>query len=385
MPEKIALYLHIPFCQRKCIYCDFPSFAGKEAWIPDYLLALITELQMALGRNGTADGRQIDTIFFGGGTPSLLSGEEVELLLRKIREMTVILSDAEVSLEANPGTVTRKKLEKWRTAGVNRLSLGAQCGEERLLKVLGRIHTVRQAEAAFRLARQAGFAHLNLDLIFGLPGQSLVNWEATLKWAVDLGPEHLTCYGLQVEEGTPLATLIAEGSLILPAEEETRAMYEVAMDYLTARGYQQYEIASFARPGFECRHNLYYWTYHDYLGVGAGACSTIAGERWSNIILPEEYIRRLREGESPVAHGEYLDYRQGMVEMIMLGLRLSKGPNAQEFYERWQVSLESVLRDQAAPLVEAGFLKFNNGTYILTRSGKILSNLVLQRLLEPLL
>lgn len=385
MPEKIALYLHIPFCKRKCIYCDFPSFAGKEGCIPDYLSALTTELQMALGPNGTAGGRRIDTIFFGGGTPSLLSGDEVDLLLRKIREMTVVLSDAEVSLEANPGTVTLKKLEKWRTAGVNRLSLGAQCGEDRLLKVLGRIHTVRQAEAAFLLARQAGFDHLNLDLIFGLPGQSPANWEATLKWAADLGPEHLTCYGLQVEEGTPLAALVAEGSVILPGEDETRAMYEAAMDYLPAQGYQQYEIASFARPGFECRHNLYYWTYHDYLGVGAGACSTVTGERWANINLPEEYIRRLQVGESPVAHGERLDCRQGMVEMIMLGLRLSKGPNAQEFYERWRVSLESVLREQAVPLLEAGFLKFNNGTYILTRSGKILSNLVLQRLLAPLL
>lgn len=384
MRRKIALYLHIPFCKRKCIYCDFPSFAGKEGLILDYLSALTTELQMILGPKEAGD-YHIDTVFFGGGTPSLLSGEEVELLLGKVRELTEVLPEAEISMEANPGTVTAEKLEKWRRAGVNRLSIGAQCGEDRLLKVLGRIHTTQEVEDITLLARQAGFDNLNLDLIFGLPGQSLTDWAATLRWAKDLCPEHLTCYGLQVEAGTPLAAMVGEGAVALPGDEETGAMYELAMDFLPACTYQQYEIASYARPGFECRHNLYYWRYHDYFGVGAGAYSTVSGVRLDNISLPEEYICRLKAGRTPVAHEEHLDHGQEMAEMIMLGLRLNEGPDAKDFYERWQVTLESVLREQAAPLLEAGFLEFNNGTYTLTRRGRVVSNLVLQRLLEPLL
>lgn len=384
MRRKIALYLHIPFCKRKCIYCDFPSFAGKEGLIPDYLSALTAELQMILDPR-EAGKYYIDTVFFGGGTPSLLSGEEVELLLEKVWELTEVSPEAEISMEANPGTVTMEKLEKWRRAGVNRLSLGVQCGEERLLKVLGRIHTIQEVEEAILLARRAGFDNLNLDLIFGLPGQSLTDWAATLRWAKDLCPEHLTCYGLQVEAGTPLAAMVAEGVLALPGDEETGAMYELTMDFLPASTYRQYEIASFARPGFECRHNLYYWRCHDYLGAGAGAYSTVSGVRLDNTSIPEEYIRRLKAGQTPVAHEERLAHGQEMAEMIMLGLRLNEGPDAKDFSERWQISLESVLREQAAPLLEAGFLEFNNGTYTLTRRGRVVSNLVLQRILAPLL
>jgi len=383
--RRAALYFHIPFCQSKCLYCDFPTFAGKESLIPDYLHAVSTELSMVFGAEGWGFGRSIETIFFGGGTPSLLSADQVKFLLQKVGKLTEVLPDAEITLEANPGTVSREKLAKLRAVGVNRLSLGIQCAEDRSLKLLGRIHTVHEGEEAFYWAREAGFNNINLDLIFGLPGQDERDWKKTLNWAVGLNPDHLTCYGLQVEEGTPLKKMVDEGVLTLPTQEEVGAMYAFTMDYLPAHTYRQYEIASYARPRFECQHNLYYWKYRDYLGVGAGAFSTVEGCRWANTNCPDGYINRIKKGKSPIVQKEELTEEEKMVELIMLGLRLAEGPDADDFARRWKTSLESVLHQTATPLIRDGFLKFNNQTYTLTKPGKLVGNIVLRKLLEPIL
>lgn len=327
---------------------------------------------------------QFDTVFFGGGTPSLLSGEDLIFLLGEIRKMAQLLPNAEITVEANPGTVSKEKLKKLRSAGVNRLSLGAQAGEDRFLKILGRIHSVREIEESVEMARAAGFTDLNLDLIFGLPGQTAGEWERTLKWAVSMNPEHLSCYGLQVEEGTPLAALVKEGSLLLPDEEETETMYIMAVERLTANGWRQYEISNFARENHRCRHNLHYWRYHDYLGIGSSAHSFILGERRANEKDPHKYISRLQKGEEPVVSRELISRNQGMAEMIMLGFRLSEGPDPYDFHRRWGVSLESVLEPAAGKMIKEGFLEYTQDRYRLTRRGMLVSNRVLSELLAPL-
>jgi len=328
---------------------------------------------------------KIATVFIGGGTPTLLSGPELKSLLDKVRNSGQILPDAEITVEGNPGTLSPKKLEQLRTGGINRLSLGVQSGEDRFLKRLGRIHTVRDAEEAFASAREAGFSNINMDLIFGLPGQTAGDWEKTLRWAVEMNPEHLSCYCLQLEAGTPLAGQVAGGSVVLPGEDVVEEMYYLTMDLLSDSGYYQYEISNFARKDYECRHNLYYWRYRDYLGIGAAAYSFQAGERRANEKAPDKYIDRLNRGATAVTYRENIPRRRRMAEMIMLGFRLESGPDAGDFFRRWGVSLESILEPKAEEFKREGFLECKEGSYRLTRRGKLVSNRILGGLLASLL
>lgn len=383
MVKPLAVYLHIPFCRKKCSYCDFLSFPGREHLFQRYLKALVQEIRLPV-----EEKPPVATVYIGGGTPTLFSGEDLAWLVREVEEATRLQPAAEITVEANPGTVSVEQLHCLRSAGVNRLSLGAQAGQERLLQLLGRSHTVAQTGETVAAARKAGFLNINLDLIYGLPGQTVAEWKQSLEWAIDLQPEHLSCYCLQLEPGVPLQRLIDTGYYMPPAEEEVVAMYHATRQILAQAGYGQYEIANFARRGYECRHNLSYWQYRDYLGLGLGSHSFIRGERMLNEDDFSLYFSKLTEGaraEKPVASLEKISTTRGMVEMAMLGLRLNQGLNAEDFFHRWQRDLRSFFSPKLEILIEKGFLHWEGKNCRLTTKGMLASNRVLVELMEAYL
>ncbi|HHW11851.1 MAG TPA: radical SAM family heme chaperone HemW [Firmicutes bacterium] len=387
--RSIGLYLHIPFCRRKCLYCDFCSFPGRTGDYQRYLEALKQELRLRWNPQW-----QVATIYIGGGTPTVLPPSALAELLREIKTVARVQPQAEVTVEANPGTIDGPGLAQLRAAGVNRLSVGAQSGDDRFLKILGRIHTTADVESTVALARRAGFTNINLDLIYGLPGETLDDWQQTLRWAIALAPDHLSCYGLQVEPGTPLQSMVREGRVRLPTDDEVSAMFMANTRILPAAGYKQYEISNFARRprageaasgDYRCRHNLIYWRYQDYLGLGLAAVSTVAGHRWVNLDNLEAYLSAVAAGTEPTGMVEPLTPRQAMAEMLILGFRLTTGPDPEAFASRWGVSLAQVLGERVQPLLDGGFLREAAGTYRLTPRGMLVSNQVLTKLLAPLL
>lgn len=380
MVQPLAVYLHIPFCRKKCGYCDFLSFAGREDLFQPYLAALVKEIRLLAGERPP-----VATVYIGGGTPTLFTGEELASLLKEIKSATRLDPAAEITVEANPGTVTLEKLRSLREAGVNRLSFGAQAGQEKFLRLLGRSHTAAETCEAVAAARAAGFTNLNLDLIYGLPGQTVAEWRESLEWAVALEPEHLSCYCLQLAPEVPLAKEIAAGHCRPPSEEEIVAMYYETLRILAQAGYEQYEIANFARKGYECRHNLCYWEYRDYLGLGLGSHSFVAGERRVNEGDFDRYFAKVAAGERPVAAREKIDAGRGMVEMAMLGLRLTKGLAAGDFSRRWQRDLRSFFSPRQEILCQEGFLRWEGENCRLTPKGMLASNRVLVELLDPYL
>jgi len=372
--ERSAIYVHIPFCRRRCAYCDFNTYAGLEDLIPAYVDALCAEIQ-------DAPPTQARTLYFGGGTPSLLSPDQVEAVLQAVRSRLRLPDDAEVTLEANPGTVSLDRLRRLRTLGVNRLSLGAQSAHESELRLLGRIHTWTEAVEAVKTARAAGFPNLNLDFIYGLPGQSLARWRETLEAALRLEPEHLSLYALTVEEGTPLARQIARGALPPPDDDLAAEMYQLAEEMLADAGYFHYEISNWARSHFLSRHNLTYWRNEPYLGFGAGAASWWGGRRWTNVRHPAAYIRRIRDGRSPVDAVEEIPRRLEIGETMMMGLRLAEGVTDARFRARFGVGLQEVFGAELAHLQELGLLVWDGTAARLTPRGRLLGNQVFQAFL----
>lgn len=321
-------------------------------------------------------GSTLATVYFGGGTPSLMTPEMVERILDALSLAFHILPSAEITLEANPGTVDIHKLRQLHRLGVNRLSLGAQSAHDDELRLLGRIHTWREAVTAAEAARQAGFENLNLDFIFGLPGQTLARWQETLEAALSIAPEHLSLYALTVEEGTPLWEQIELGLVPAPDDDLAAAMYEYAEERLAAAGYRHYEISNWAREGYFCKHNLTYWHNEPWLGLGAGAHSWLEGKRWANLPHPEQYIRALGRGESPVAECEQIEPATEMGETMMLWLRLAEGADALRFQERFGVELEAVFGQALAMLRESGLLEWDGCVARLTPRGRLLGNQV---------
>src|SRR5258706_947513 len=381
--ETVSLYLHIPFCHTRCYYCDFNTYAGILPLREPYVRALLTEIDMAGRMAQHADGtpRRTRTIFFGGGTPSLLTVGQVTRLLDTCRQAFAVDQEAEITLEANPGTLSPEQLPGLRAAGVNRLSLGAQSFDAQLLETLGRIHSPEEIGQALYNARAAGFTSINLDFMFGLPGQTMRHWRETLDRALSLRPEHLSLYSLIIEEGTPFYTWTQEGS-ITPGDEDLCAdMYEYADERLQAAGYENYEISNWALPGHQCRHNLTYWHNLPYLGMGAGAYSSFGGRRFSNVLAPLEYIRLLKARLCPEAESETIERVQEMAETAFLELRTAMGLHLPTFEQRFGVSFTHFAGERLRPVEEAGLLEQKEGWLRLSKRGRLLGNEVFLRLL----
>ncbi len=376
--ETIALYIHIPFCVAKCAYCAFNSYAGLEDLYQRYVRALQTEVARSAGSAAESGAR---SIYIGGGTPTVLATDLLRETIKTCEENYPLLTKAEITIEANPGTVAAAYLSELRSFGVNRLSLGVQSFQEGMLSMLGRIHTARQARDAFNLARDAGFESISLDLVYGLPTQELPHWLDDLSRAIDLGPDHLSLYSLSLEEGTPLARLVSAGGLPAPDSDLAALMYERAEGRLKEAGYVHYEISNWALAGHQCQHNLTYWQNLPYLGFGAGAHSFNGEYRYWNVARPEDYVRRVERGEDAVAGREHLDQATEMSETIILGLRLHRGVVFVEFEERFDVSVGEQFGEQISDLVRLELLDVDAKGVRLTARGRLLGNEVFERFL----
>ncbi len=381
--ETVSLYLHIPFCHTRCYYCDFNTYAGILPLREPYVRALLTEVELAgqLAQLADRTPRRARTIFFGCGTPSLLTVSQVTRLLNACRKAFALDEDAEITLEANPGTLNFEQLAGLRAAGVTRLSLGAQSFDAELLNTLGRIHSPAEIAQALRNARAARFTSINLDFMFGLPGQTMRHWQETLERALALHPEHLSLYSLIIEEGTPFYTWTHEGR-ITPGDEDLCAdMYEYADERLQAAGYENYEISNWALPGHQSRHNLTYWRNLPYLGMGAGAHSCFAGRRFSNVLDPQEYINLLKTRQRPEAESEAVDRAQEMSETAFLALRTARGLHLPTFEERFAEPFSHFIGERLRTVEAAGLLEQDGDWLHLSKRGRLLGNEVFLRLL----
>lgn len=377
----MELYIHIPFCHQKCRYCDFASYAGCHSSMPAYVDALLEEACLRALQLGHPT---METVFIGGGTPSLLPAPLLDQLLTGLRRLFPIAHDAEFTSEANPGTLRADWLQVAVRHGVNRLSMGMQAYQPELLHTLGRIHSYQQVADSVTLARKAGIINISLDLMFGLPGQTLAHWQETLDAALALHPQHLSCYGLIPEEGTPLKADLDAGRLSLPDEDTERAMYDEALSRLAAQGFQQYEISNFALPGKECRHNLGYWRQVPYLGLGASASSMLPGAgdiaytRETNPSGLDAYLRRdWADREMIPIHRD-----DARFETMMLGLRTTKGVSATDFYAMHSVSIEACYGRKLHDLSSRGLVEHTGDWWRLTRRGMDVQNAILVELME---
>ena len=374
-----SLYLHIPYCDSKCPYCDFNSHAVKQWPEADYAAALMAEMRFRSRQGPWRDGA-VATIFLGGGTPSLFAPATIAALLHAVDELWPRrVGEREITLEANPGTTTADKLRGYADAGVNRVSFGVQSFQPDHLRRLGRIHGREQAIDAVRQARAAGFANLNTDLIYAVPGQSLAEWEEDLRTAVDLGPDHISAYNLTIEEGTAFATQRRQGLLAPLAEEIEVAMFTRTREMLAAAGYAHYEISNYAPPGRECRHNLNYWRGGEYLGIGAGAHSfaqqPFPGRRWSNEMGPQAYIAAASASGDATACAETLDTAQARGEFVFLALRCREGCDQDAFAARFGIELAAAF-PHAESLRRDGLLEHEGPRWRLSERGLLLADSV---------
>ncbi len=344
-----GLYIHIPFCLRKCFYCDFYSIPYSPARVRRLLAALKQEIFLR-AQNPPFAGRSFSTLYFGGGTPSLLTTKQLATLLSAVASAFGLVPGAEISLEANPATLSLAQLRELRAVGISRLSLGVQSLQDAELHTLGRLHTSRQASQMFQAARRAGFDNLGIDLIYAVPGQNTASWEATLQEVLARGPEHISVYALTLEGNTPMARAVADGALRPASPEVERSMYLIAHELLTAHGYEHYEISNYALPGRRCRHNELYWRRYPYLGFGPSAHSFCNRERWWNHASVELYCKALSAGNLPVAQEETLSSEQENLELIMLSLRTAEGIDLRTCPPH----LASSLREKAALLANNG-------------------------------
>lgn len=372
-----ALYVHIPYCTAICPYCDFNVYPAATAPEESYVDALRHELRHAAGEDAWR-GRAVQTIYLGGGTPSLFTPASIERLLSGVRSCWSVAADAEITLEATPESITRERMTAYAAAGINRVSLGLQSMQPHHLRRLGRLHTVEQNHLAFDAVRAAGIANLTVDLIFAVPGQTLREWESDLAAVAALGPEHVSAYNLTYEERTPFFAWRARGELAPQPEEIEEAMFLRARELLPAAGFEPYEISSFARPGRRSRHNQSYWNGTDYLGVGAGAHSYRSegwGVRWSNRRLPRDYMERVASSGEGRAEVEHLDRRQAMGEVAFLSLRRSDGLDRDAFARRFGESFDAAF-PCVADLRAEGLLESSGGRERLTPRGLLVADSV---------
>ncbi len=384
LPEDapLGVYIHIPFCAHICPYCDFTTYAGKDNLIPRYVECL----ECDIARQGREVGnRPVSTIFIGGGTPSLLEGDQITRILQACRVAFDVLPDAEISMECNPNGLDQPRLAAYRAAGVNRLSIGAQTFDRRGVRTLGRQHEAPDVLASLEAAHTAGFDNVSLDFIFGWPGQSLDQWRRDLETVLGLPqpPAHLSLYSLIVEPGTPFADAAARGILRMPDDDATADMYELAIEVLGEAGWDHYEVANWSRlPDGHSRHNAIYWQHGDYLGIGAGAHGTVGSRRIMNHLLPERWCAAVEAGEPTTSNVEEIDQVTSMAETMMLGLRLlDNGVQAGAFQQRHGVGLDETYGEVIDELVGFELLQRMEGGVRLTPRGLLLANDVIARFL----
>jgi oxygen-independent coproporphyrinogen-3 oxidase len=396
MKKKLELYLHIPFCVKKCAYCDFLSSPADEHVRQEYVDTLIMEIQGY--QKIYAANYEVTTIFLGGGTPSILSGKQIVSIFNALYKSFNVLKEAEITIEANPGTVSKEKLRLWRAAGINRLSIGLQSANNEELRMLGRIHTYEDFLETYKMARAYLFDNINIDLISAIPGQTTESWKRTMSLITALNPEHISAYSLIIEEGTPFyeqynntgdgTTDIRKHTdkhppISLPDEETERRIYAMTADYLARLGYQRYEISNYAKKGFCCRHNQGYWERKDYLGIGLGASSLMNHTRYHNTQIYHNYIKKVKEGIDIREDIETLTWADEIEEFMFLGLRETKGISIKDFELKFGKSIFDIYGRQLKKLSEGHLLKINNDSVSLTERGIDVSNAVFTEFMEP--
>ncbi len=379
----MELYVHIPYCRQKCRYCDFASFAGSEGTQSMYVDDVLMEAALLASRHPQ---EQIETGYLGGGTPSVLPPALLKKLLHGIFAVFPIRPDAEFTTEANPGTLTEEWLQTAVQCGVNRLSLGMQAVQPELLHTLGRIHDFQQVQQSVLLAQKAGITNISIDLMFGLPGQTIAMWRESLEAALSLGVRHLSCYGLIPEEGTPLFHDLQSGRLSLPNEEDERRMYDMALDLLVKAGFRQYEISNFAIPGYECRHNIGYWRQEAYVGLGVSAASywvtATKKLRTANPRTIPTYHQMIAHRDGSMREQTVLTDADSRFETLMLGLRMNEGISEAAFAAMHHATMESIYGDKLRNFEHQGLLHHENGRWALTRRGMDVQNALLVELMD---
>ena len=368
------LYIHIPFCIRKCLYCDFTSIPYDASLVDRYGTALCRELALKRHLAG-----ELKALYIGGGTPSLMPDAFFGQLFSCLRKDFSFSPSAEVTVEANPGTIERTKVERLAALGVNRFSVGVQSFDDRELKTLGRIHTSGEAERSLAMVKEAGIRNISLDLMYGIPGQTMETWMSTLRKATDSSPCHISSYELTPEAETPLTRLLAQKTLTLPDEELVLEMYDAAISHFSSLGYAHYEISNFALPGFECRHNMNYWDRGEYIGAGAGAHSFIEGVRSDNTKQVDLYVMRIVEGLSAAGESLAVTPSEEIREYIFLGLRKIDGLSMAHL-----TGSGIDIAKEAGDLIDQGYLEIKGDSLRLTRKGIVLSNTIIVRLFEKL-
>lgn len=382
--KNVGIYIHIPFCKHKCRYCDFKSYSGKEAFIENYIKWVNQEL-IIVGdgnkldyENGLDKLAIIDTIYLGGGTPSYIESHYIVQLLETIRNHYTLIEKPEITIEVNPGTVTKEKLQDYIKVGVNRISIGLQSSKDVLLKQLGRIHTYEEFEQAFQMAKEVGFKNINVDLMIGLPKQSLEDVQDALDKIIAYQPEHISVYSLIVEEGTPLYNDVVEGKVELPSEELERCMYWKVKEMLEKSGYAHYEISNFAKEGYASKHNMNCWNQEEYIGIGAAAHSYTNHVRFSNVDTIEQYIKNFEEGhdEDNLIFHEKQNLKSMMQEYMILSLRKIEGVKIQEFKKKFSENPIYLYRKELEKLVNEELIEIDGDYIRLTKKGLDFANIV---------
>lgn len=381
--KELELYIHIPFCVKKCFYCDFLSMPVDESIRRHYVCKLIEEIEY---KSEKYKEYEVSSLFFGGGTPSILSETQIAEIMKALQKNFSIKSDAEITIECNPGTLTGQKLSVYKQCGINRISMGLQSGNNQELNMLGRIHTYEEFLQNYDLVRKIGFDNVNIDLMSALPGQTVSDWEDTLTKVLKLRPEHISAYSLIIEEGTPFYEIYEKDELrrqegerpqYLPSEETERAMYEVTRSILAQKGYERYEISNYAKKGMECKHNIGYWTRKNYLGLGLGSASLVENVRFSNSSDLKEYLKEKFEPQEK----EVLTRKEQMEEFAFLGLRMMQGISRRRFEEAFGVAIEAVYGEVIHKMTALGLLTQQAGHIMLTEDGISVSNYVMSEFL----
>lgn len=369
----LGLYIHIPFCVSKCKYCDFNSYKLNLDKKRKYLKALQKEMEFY---REEVEGKDIETIFIGGGTPSILNENEIKFLFDEIKNNFSIKKDAEITMECNPGTLTLEKLKVMKDCGVNRLSIGLQAVQNQHLNYIGRIHTYEEFEKNYKQAKEVGFENINIDLMYALPNQSREDWIESLEKVVKLNPTHISAYSLILEEGTELFNMYERKEFKLLDEDTDIEMYKYTINYLKSNGYDQYEISNYAKKGYECKHNILYWKCKNYVGLGASASGFLNKTRYNNLCGLDEYENIINSGKKPLEWEEKLSIKDEIEESIFLGLRMNEGIKFEDFLEKYNFNFKEEYKNEINKLKNMGLIQVDDEFMTLTQKGREISNSV---------